>query len=82
MAPGYVPDGVGHGEHRQTEGQRHAHQAYANLGKFCSQDRSTATAQYQPQGADEFRAEPFGQWHVHSPYLSASSSRTVFPGGG
>ena len=60
MAARNVPDGKGHGQHRQTEGERNAQQPDTHVGESRGQNRAPATAQNQPEGADEFCAEFLG----------------------
>ncbi len=50
-----VPDGVGHRQHGQAEGQRDAEEADAQLGKRRRQHRAAAPAEDQPERPDELR---------------------------
>ena len=48
-----VADGECHGQHRQTEGQRHAHVPDAEVGDAGRQHGRPAAAEHQPECADE-----------------------------
>ena len=54
MAARDMADRVGHGQHGQAEGQRHADEADAELGKGRGQHGRAAAAENQPGRADEF----------------------------
>ena len=54
--------GVGHGHHREAEGQRHAGKADAELGKGRGQHGAAAAAQDEPGRAEELGIEPVGHW--------------------
>ena len=62
MAPGDVPYGVGHREHREAECQRHTDEADAKIDgrrafrgeEFGSQNGTAAASKYEPGGSKEF----------------------------
>ncbi len=51
------PMAIGHGQHGQPEGQRHADKADAQLREGGGQNGRAASAQHQPGRADEFRCK-------------------------
>ena len=67
VAPGDVPEGVGHREHRQAEGQGNAQQPDPDRGELGGQHRAPASTQNQYKRPDEFRRQPFTCGHVNLP---------------
>jgi hypothetical protein len=67
VAAGDVPDGEGHGEHGQAEGQRDPGQANADIRKGGGQYGTAATSENQPEGADAF--SEIAAFHVETPRL-------------
>jgi hypothetical protein len=59
MAARNVTDGVRHGEQGKTEGQRHTGKANAQLREGGGQNSASATAEHQPECAEELRPTPF-----------------------
>ena len=63
VAAGNVADGVGHRQHRQAEGQRHADEPDAQVDgrrafggdEFGSQHSAAAAAKNEPKGSKKFR---------------------------
>ena len=53
MTTGDVADGIGHRQDRQSEGQGYAQQANAEGGERRGKHRAAATAEDQPEGAEE-----------------------------
>ena len=47
-------DRINHGEYSQAEGQRDAYKTDTDIRKPCGEYRATASAEYQPERADEF----------------------------
>lgn len=60
---GDVPDGIGHGEHGESESERDTRSA----DPLAGQDGGTAAAHYEPESSEEFRAHAFyDTWHDYS----------------
>ena len=53
MAPRDVSNCIGHCQHGEPEGERNTEQADADLGKGSGNDNGAATAQGQPERADQ-----------------------------
>ncbi len=53
-----VADGIGHREHRQAEGERHAEQADAHVREAGSDHGAAATSEGEPEGADALGDAP------------------------
>ena len=64
MATRDVADGVSHGQHRQAKRQRNAGKTDAKAGKGSRQHGAAATAQHQPE-----RAEELGSILFHDVFL-------------
>jgi hypothetical protein len=54
MAPGHVPNGVGHGQHSQPEGKRHTQEPDSDFRKSGSYHGTPATSEGQPECANCF----------------------------
>jgi hypothetical protein len=54
MAAGDVADRIGHRQDREAEGEGHAREADAELGKRRGENRRAASAENQPGRSDEF----------------------------
>src|SRR5262249_50068256 len=65
VAAGDMSDREGHGEHGQAKGERHSHEADAEILECRGDHRAAAAAKYEPERADEFRTERF--CHVRTP---------------
>ncbi len=61
MATGDVPNGIGHGQHRQPEGEGNAKPADADLIHTGGQHRAAAAAEDQPESTDELCYSAFGE---------------------
>src|SRR3954468_15440986 len=57
MAAGNMADGIGHGEDRQPESERHPDQPAPDLGKGGGDHRAPAPPEHHPEGPDQFRRE-------------------------
>ena len=57
MSAGNVAEGERHREHRQTEGERDAHEPDADLRESGGEHRAAAAAQYEPERAEEFDSQ-------------------------
>ena len=54
-----MTDGIGHGQHGQTERQGDAQQADPHIGEGGSQHGAPAASQYQPEGSHKFSSKRF-----------------------
>ena len=63
VAAGDVADGIGHGQHRQAEGQRHAREPDAQFRKAGGEHRAAAATEHQPERAEELGAETMVHFH-------------------
>src|SRR5580698_6441220 len=63
MTAGNMSDGEGHGQHRETKGQRHTHKADAQVGKGGVEHRGSATAEHQPESTEEFSRSSLTECH-------------------
>ena len=66
MAARDVPEGVGHGQHRQPERQRDPHQTDPHGGDTGGQDGAATSAEHQPERSKRFSEHPSGQRHGNS----------------
>jgi len=48
-----VADGKSHGEHRQSESERHSQQPDAYIRESGGKDRAATTTENQPKGSDK-----------------------------
>ena len=70
MTARYVPHGVGHGQNRQSEGERYADESNTEFGKAGGENGAAASAEHQPKGPDELCAEPLCEGQDQpSPYV-------------
>jgi hypothetical protein len=53
-----VPHGVGHGQNRQSEGERYADESDTELGEAGGEYGAAAATEHQPKGSYELCAEP------------------------
>ena len=58
VAAADVPDGVGHRDHGEAEGEGHAEVADADVGHAGGQDGRAAPAEHQHEGAEELCGQP------------------------
>src|SRR6185295_1435499 len=59
-----MPDGVGHRQNRQHEGERDSEQPDADTGKRRGQNSAAATAKHQPEVSDKLCGKAIGQCHL------------------
>ena len=76
MAAGDMSHGIGHGQHRQAERQRHADEADPKLREGRGQHGAAAAGKGKPEGSEEFRADAPG--HVHVVYSLNFEARQVW----
>ena len=55
--PEIEADRVGHGEHGEAEGERHAGEADAELGEARGEHGAAAAAEHEPEGAERLGGE-------------------------
>src|SRR3954467_9299125 len=72
MTAGNIPDGVGHGQNRQAEGERDADKTDAEVWEPSRQDRSSTTPKHQPEGSKDLGRDT--PRHIHD--LSSPSARS------
>ena len=60
MTARHMADGVSHREYRQSKRQRNTGKTDAERWEGGRQHRTTAAAEHEPEGADEFRGKTFG----------------------
>ena len=79
VASGDVPDGVGHGQHGQTEGQCYPEQTDADLRKRRRQNRAAASPENQPERAEELCERLFLHSSIsfESSFIVTSTSRDL-----
>ena len=53
-----MADGIGHGQHRETECQRHPHETYSQLWKRCRKNSAATAAKNQPERTESFSRQP------------------------
>lgn len=69
MAARDVSDGEGHGEDGQAESQSDPEETDSDCGKGCSQHGRAASAEYEPEGSEEFRDRTFAETHWCGPRI-------------
>ena len=60
-----VADGVCHGEHRKTEGERHAHVTDTGGRDAACEHSCAAAAKHKPEGADSFGNSTSSKFHLN-----------------
>ena len=77
MAAGDMPDGINHGQNRESEGQSNAGESDAERGKASGEYGRAASAENQPEGSKEFRCCAFTDRHKGDLLASAMALRAT-----
>ena len=70
-----MPEGVGHGQHRQDEGQGHPQEPDPRLRERGGEDGAAAAAEDQPEGTDALGGHPLTERPTAVPPLSPARQR-------
>src|SRR5437660_5907089 len=76
MAPRNRPDRIRHREHGKSECEGHAEQADADVWKCGRKNGTAATAQHQPECADELGERTLRQRHRNLPLVDEACDAT------
>src|SRR3954454_8390071 len=75
MTAGDMPDGVGHGQNRQAEGERDADESDAEVWETSGQHRSPTTPKHQPEGSKDLGRDT--PRHIHDRSSPSARSHAV-----